>query len=335
MKTSEGAPVVKARGGKPNPLKPDIAGVQTVRGRVSADDLGCTLIHEHVFNLYRAEYRDQVTAHTLSELSRLRARGVSTIVDLTPYAQLGTYEEVIAQSPVRLISCAGFHLPHHIPARYRQADLEVLTGDLLRRVSCGVGRGHTLPGCLKIAGRHPEPDALEKRIFEAVGRVHVETGLPIVTHSPRGAVAHVRMLQSAGVEAPRILISHLDTYLSESSFAGTLADAIRLLDSGVNILLTEFGSSPCPKLGQKASLVVSLAAEAKSRGFIRQLFLSSDSWWSWRHGAARMRPDAPGRRRTHDYVLDMGLLLLQGAGFTQDDFYSIFTRNPARFLFVE
>ena len=65
--------------------------VETVRGTVSADDLGATLMHEHIFVL-NDEYRRSVPEtwdeqqkidDAVAELNALAAMGVSTLVDLT------------------------------------------------------------------------------------------------------------------------------------------------------------------------------------------------------------------------------------------------------------
>ena len=70
-----------------------MATVETVRGPVQADDLGPTLMHEHVFSLsteHVQNYGDGLwwdeevrVADAVSKLRTLRHRGIKTIVDPT------------------------------------------------------------------------------------------------------------------------------------------------------------------------------------------------------------------------------------------------------------
>ena len=73
--------------------------VETVRGAVSLDALGPTLMHEHVFILdpgalasfgthFGPSYWDEdaCVSRAIAELQRLRGAGIETIVDPTAYA---------------------------------------------------------------------------------------------------------------------------------------------------------------------------------------------------------------------------------------------------------
>lgn len=309
--------------------------VSTTRGLVRVGALGLTLIHEHVFNLYHSSQRESVVAFTLAEHRRLREAGVSTIVDLTPYARLGAYQEVIERSPLVLVCCAGFHSYRHLPANVRVAEVPELRSRLLRQVKAGIGLGHYHPGCLKVAGSHVEPIALEKRLFEAVALVQRETDLPVVTHSPVAQLEHLRLLESHGVDPRRVLVSHVDIGLTKGNFKEREQVVLRLLGSGANVLFTQFGSTCPTKPGQPGDLTLSLANGARERGHIGQVFVSSDSSWSWRRGGPRFRTDAPGRSRRHDYALSQGMRVLRNVGFTEDDIGRIFLSNPGGLLGIE
>ena len=271
----------------------ETAHVQTTRGPIAATDIGYTLVHEHVFNKYRPEHKAKVLAHTLSALSTLSTRGINTIVDLTPYTNITAYHDVITQCELNLVACAGFYLPRSIPSSLRSADVNGLTAHLLRKVRNGIGNHKVLPGCLKVAGQHISADALENRLLQAIARVHTETGLPIVTHSPKGALSHSEILTKNGVDPTKILISHLDTHLAADNFDLTLHAMFSLMERGINVLFTEFGSQVPPRPGKKPDLVARLVAAAKARHLLSRVFISSDSNWRYRSGAIRLRHDGP------------------------------------------
>ena len=100
-----------------------MATVETVRGPVQADDLGPTLMHEHVFALsteHVQNYGDGLwwdeevrVADAVSKLRALGDKGIKTIVDPTVWG-LGRYipriQRIAEQVDLNIVVAAGLYV---------------------------------------------------------------------------------------------------------------------------------------------------------------------------------------------------------------------------------
>lgn len=303
-----------------------------MHGRVAPEHLGKTLIHEHVFNRYPWHQREGVAAELLVHLGQLHSCGVDSIVDLTTYTRLSDFAEVIEGSPVNIVCCAGFYLPQYIRPSLRHADTAELI-EFLRRSVLGTNRKSAIrPGVLKVAGNHEELSPLEQRIFAAVAEVHRESGLPIVTHSRLGARAHLRFLAHHGVDPSKVLLSHLDSGLSNPAcLPKKKSEILSLLSKGANILFTQYGSQATVSRRNPIPLLMHELAEM---GYLGQLFASSDSNWKWRRGSLHFKRMGASAERDYSYVLTNGVPQLKRAGFSSQDMDRLFAVNPRRFLSI-
>jgi phosphotriesterase-related protein len=101
--------------------------VQTVRGPVEVDDLGVTLMHEHVFvlspdvfNNFGDQYWDEEerVADAVAKLTALKGSGVDTIVDPTVIG-LGRYiprvARINAEVDINIVAATGLYTYDEIP----------------------------------------------------------------------------------------------------------------------------------------------------------------------------------------------------------------------------
>ena len=68
-------------------MEEEVKKVNTVKGSIDVEELGLTLIHEHIFNNYPYYKEQENTDFALKQLNLLKKFNVKTIVDLTPYAK--------------------------------------------------------------------------------------------------------------------------------------------------------------------------------------------------------------------------------------------------------
>src|SRR5260370_5419896 len=98
-----------------------MAQIQTVRGPIDSEQLGTTLMHEHVFVLdkeisqnYPENWgvEEKRVADAVARLNELKSRGVDTIVDLTVIG-LGRYipriQRIAEQTRIQIIVAAAIH----------------------------------------------------------------------------------------------------------------------------------------------------------------------------------------------------------------------------------
>ena len=204
--------------------------IPTFTGEVTAEQLGVTLIHEHVFvgspeldvNLPHPEWDEQqAIERAIAGFERLHALGVRTVVDLTVLGlgrDVERVRRVAERSPVQLIAATGYYtsdvLPHyfrtHGPGRLVGGPdplVELFVGDIERGIA-GTG---IRAGMLKVVSDAEGITPDVERVFQAAAVAHQQTGVPITTHShapSRGGLEQQDLLARLGVPLDRVVIGH-------------------------------------------------------------------------------------------------------------------------------
>ncbi|PWB96501.1 phosphotriesterase family protein [Salinibacterium hongtaonis] len=204
--------------------------VPTFTGEVTAEQLGTTLIHEHVFvmspeldvNMPHPEWDEEhAIERAIAGFERLYALGVRTVVDLTVLGHGRDVERVrrVAERvPVQLVAATGFYtsdvLPHHFqlngPGRLVDGPdplIDLFIGDIERGIA-----GTTIrAGMLKVASEAHGITPDVNRVFEAAAIAHIQTGAPVTTHShaaSHGGLEQQDLLERLGVGLDRVVIGH-------------------------------------------------------------------------------------------------------------------------------
>src|SRR5512144_1027478 len=97
-----------------------MARIAGVLGPLDTADLGFTLMHEHVLVANWAMRqafadwidRDAVVAHAVEEARAARARGVRTLIDLTPInlgRDIHAIREVAERAEIQIVAATGFY----------------------------------------------------------------------------------------------------------------------------------------------------------------------------------------------------------------------------------
>ena len=204
------------------------AQVQTVTGRVPADELGFTLPHEHTaITLWgirnRWDYWELTADEPIvaTELEAFRALGGSCLVDLT-LPGVGRdprwLRRLAERTGLRIVMGAGWYREAYYPpeALIDRRSVESLADELVREFHEGVGETGIRPGILgEIGTDKPWVSAQEERVFRAVARASRATGMAVTTHAVMSDVglAQLRTLEGAGVDPGRVVIGHADRVL--------------------------------------------------------------------------------------------------------------------------
>lgn len=204
--------------------------VPTFGGDLDGDELGVTLIHEHVFvgnpeldlNLPHPEWDEEVyIERAVAGLDRLYELGVRTVVDLTVLGlgrDASRVQRVAERVQVNLIASTGYYtadvLPHyfrtHGPGRLVGGPdplVEMFIGD----IEHGIAGTGVRAGMLKVVSDEPGITPDVERVFEAAAIAHQQTGVPITTHShpqSRGGLTQQALLRRLGVPLDRVVIGH-------------------------------------------------------------------------------------------------------------------------------
>ena len=193
--------------------------INGVLGQIDPDDLGFTLMHEHVMvcasgllesypDLLGQDREDRAIA----TLKKAREEGINTIVDATTF-DLGRNAELlrtVAQgSGVNIINVTGWWLD--VPRFLLGVGPNQMAREFVRDIEEGFRGTDIKAGVLKCAADFEGVTRRLEVMARAVARAHNETGVPIMVHSyPAGQVARrqIEIFREEGVDLTRVKIDH-------------------------------------------------------------------------------------------------------------------------------
>ncbi len=207
-----------------------MAKVQTVLGDKTTDDMGFTLVHEHLtvgfpgyeWDNWRFDRKKEV-AGAVEKLKEIKSLGVTTFVDPCPM-ELGRDPEFAAEcadkSGLNIIMATGlYNEALGIPPHFRTLPAEDIAEVYVREITEGMDKTGIKAGLIKTAtggipgltetatsiGKH------EKNCLRAAARAQKATGVPILCHNdelgPFGRET-LDIFEDEGVDFNRVLIGH-------------------------------------------------------------------------------------------------------------------------------
>lgn len=208
---------------------------RTVLGDLPIDKMGLCYSHEHIIieesfptasnPLFLLNDVEKVS----KELKEVYALGGRTMVDTMP-ANCGRnvvkLAEVAKNSGIQIIVPTGIHLEMYYPSshwRYTYSEEEI-TQLFIDDVNIGidandyngpiVSRTKHKAGMIKLATGDESITKHQEKIFRAVVNTHLETGVPILTHTNFGkhAIVQAEKFEQLGADLSHIVISHVDRY---------------------------------------------------------------------------------------------------------------------------
>jgi phosphotriesterase-related protein len=314
--------------------------VETVQGAVDADELGLTLVHEHV------RFRDEAVAAqwpsrydeqleydaALVAVNAARDRGVRTIVD--PTAMFGGRDvrfmkRVAEETGVRIVACTGIYSYDYLPHYFENRDVDVMADHFVEDIERGIQDTDIKAAFLKCAADAAGVTEHVEKIHRAVARASVQTGAPIMAHSmPAVATGprQVEIFKEEGVDMSRVQIAHCGDTDDVAYIEG-------LIDSGVYVGLDRYGLEMYLPIDKRNAT----AAELLRRGHAERLMISQDFCASidWFPPEAAEVFEGAGaiRNWSMTLVFDEVVPALRELGAIDDDtFQTIFTENPRRWL---
>lgn len=314
--------------------------VPTVLGPVPVDELGVTLMHEHLLIGWPGwEYDVAAPRASLTELAKictermleLQSYGVRTLVDPCPM-DLGRDVELMARvsqdSGVHIICATGLYkedqgAPPYFKFRARFADAtQEIRDAFVRELTEGVGTTGIKPGVIKAATGAHQITPYEEMVLRAAAQAACATGTPLTTHTEDGTMGREQLdlFAAEGVELKHVIIGH-------SCGSADLRYHVDMLDRGCFLGFDRFGLEIVhPDRLRLAALIGLLGI-----GFAKQIVLSHDSVWCWR-GRPLPLPKTVLPHWRPTYLFTDILPRLREAGVSQDKIDTMLVANPRRFF---
>ncbi|OKI10085.1 phosphotriesterase [Streptomyces sp. CB02923] len=311
-----------------------MSNIPTAAGVVESEQLGKTLVHEHVFVMgeeYRLNYdrewnEEEKVAQAVSDLNGLKALGIDSIMDPTVLG-LGRYipriQAVAQQTDLNIVVATGLYTWNDMPQQFGYRGPgeiidrpEPLTELFVRDITEGIAGTGVRAAFLKCAIDEPGLTHGVERTMRAVARAGVETGVPVTVHThaaSRSGLVAQRLLLEEGVEAGKIIIGH-------SGDSTDLAYLIELADNGSLLGMDRFGVDVFLPFEQRVATVVELVR----RGYVESLVLSHDASC---HIDFFDDPKVMGEKWNYRHISEDVLPALRAAGVSEDEIHTMLVTN--------
>src|SRR3954451_20666248 len=320
--------------------------IPIVGGEIAASELGRTLMHEHIF-IRTPELQeawpgfmgwddDAAIAAAREKLTKIKASGVDTIVDMTAPGlgrQVGRVAKAVEGTGLNVIVVTGYYtytdLP--FPMRYNGAgklfnndpDDSFLVDLFVRDIEEGIEGTDIRAGVVKCCTDEPGVTPDIERLIRAAAKTHLRTDVPIMTHThakTRRGLDQQRILREEGVDLSRVLIGH-------SNETNDLGYLIEMMEAGSYLGFDRCGLKiDHPLEDQQATLV-----ELCKRGYAGQIVLSQDRNCAWDWTTQDVLEMALPEWH-HGFVQESLIPALLEDGVTEDQVDQMMIKNPIDFF---
>jgi phosphotriesterase-related protein len=298
--------------------------IRTVLGDIQPNEMGISLIHEHVLvdfigadsTGYHRWDREEVIARVMPFLEEAKARGVKTIVECTP-AYLGRdpllLKELSEKSGIQFLTNTGYYGAvggKYLPEMVEKASAEELAATWISEAKDGIEGTGIKPGFIKVSVNEGSTlNDLDEKLVRAAALTHQATGLLIVSHTGPWATAkaQIDVLQSMEVDLGHFVWVHAQNEKDFSAY--DMAHELGVWISLDGIVWDVPGHLERLKY-------------CKAKGLLDRVLVSHDAGW-YSPGEANGR-DFKGYTSLFDDLIPQ----LKTAGFTADDIDLLLVKNP-------
>ncbi|HEV7347147.1 phosphotriesterase [Telluribacter sp.] len=301
------------------------ATIWSVNGQVPAQDLGTTLIHEHILvDFIGADQisperwkREEVTKKVLPYLMEAKARGVKSILDCTP-AFLGRdvqlLKDLSQRSGLHILTNTGYYGAvdnKYLPPWAFTETAEQLAKRWIAEFKNGIEGTLVRPGFIKIGVNAGTLSALHRKLITAAALAHLQTGLTICSHTGPAlpAFEEIEVLKKLGVHPSAFVWVHAQNEKDKTTY-------LQAARAGTWVSLDGIGWGNFNNYADWIALM-------KDNNQLHRVLISHDAGW--------YRPGEPNGGDFVGYtnIFTELLPLLKNKGFSSDDFQLLLVRNPA------
>jgi len=326
-----------------------MAQVSTVTGMIEADQLGTTLIHEHLCNRDEAVHNqwpragavkedlpyevapEEVFEIAVREAEAAVALGIKTIGEPTAMF-LGRDVEfmrgVSEETGLQVIPCTGIYTYDFLPQFFVNRDSDQIADLFVQDIEEGIQGTEIKAAFIKCAADELGVNENIEKVHRAAARASVRTGVPIMAHSRPASNTGPRQIEiflEEGVDPSKVQIAHTGDTDDLDYIEG-------LLEKGVWIGLDRYGLEiflPYEKRQQTAKALL-------ERGYADRIFLSADSVattdWFPANVIEQLLAAGAAKDWTIRLVPEKVLPELREWGMTEEQERTMMIENPVRWL---
>ena len=284
---------------------------------------GYTLMHEHIFiDLSGIKKLDDCRLdcknETIEEFKKLYENGVRNITEVTNIGMgrdVNYIKEVSEKSGINVICATGFYkepfYPEFVYEKNEKELSEIMKNDILK----GIDGTDIKAGIIGEIGSSKDIiTETELKVFKSAIIAHLETGVPITTHTSLGTMGHeqVRLFKEYKVNTDKIVIGHVD-------LSGNVEYILEMLYNGVYVEFDTIGKNNY----LADDIRIEMLKEIEKRELIDRVFLSMDitrkSNMEYKGGIG------------YNYIFNVFIPKLKEAGIKENSIEKMLKINPQNF----
>jgi len=265
--------------------------VNTVTGPIRVEELGVTLMHEHILigypgweadTLRPGPGRAEIIDTAVDKIRSMQSIGIQSMLDPCPNdlgRDVGLAAEVADKTGFNIICATGLYkeneggFAHWHFVRSIGRGVEAMAELFIHELTKGIGDTGIKAGIIKVATGEGQITDYEYDVLSAAAMAAVETGAPITTHTDQGTMGEEQQvfLMEKGVPSHRIIIGH-------SCGSSDHDYHMRLLQKGSYLGFDRFGLDILAPDEQRIDALVALLQKQQER----RIVVSHDSVWCTR-----------------------------------------------------
>jgi phosphotriesterase family protein len=284
---------------------------------------GYTLMHEHIFiDLSGIKKLDDCRLdcknETIEEFKKLYENGVRNITEVTNIGMgrdVNYIKEVSEKSGINVICATGFYkepfYPEFVYEKNEKELSEIMKNDILK----GIDGTDIKAGIIGEIGSSKDIiTETELKVFKSAIIAHLETGVPITTHTSLGTMGHeqVKLFKEYKVNTDKIVIGHVD-------LSGNIEYILEMLYNGVYVEFDTIGKNNY----LADDIRIEMLKEIEKRELIDRVFLSMDitrkSNMEYKDGIG------------YNYMFNVFIPKLKEAGIKENSIEKMLKINPQNF----
>ena len=284
---------------------------------------GYTLMHEHIFiDLSGIKKLDDCRLdcknETIEEFKKLYENGVRNITEVTNIGMgrdVNYIKEVSEKSGINVICATGFYkepfYPEFVYEKNEKELSEIMKNDILK----GIDGTDIKAGIIGEIGSSKDIiTETELKVFKSAIIAHLETGVPITTHTSLGTMGHeqVKLFKEYKVNTDKIVIGHVD-------LSGNVEYILEMLYNGVYVEFDTIGKNNY----LADDIRIEMLKEIEKRELIDRVFLSMDitrkSNMEYKGGIG------------YNYIFNFFIPKLKEAGIKENSIEKMLKINPQNF----
>lgn len=307
--------------------------ILTVTGEIRPDQLGLTLVHEHVLvDFIGADLSepprynsDDAFKVILPHILEVKNIGVQTFVECTP-KYLGRdpllLKRLSEETGMNFITNTGFYGAvgnKYIPEAVMNMPAETIAAFWIAEFQQGIDGTGIRPGFIKIGVESGELSSFHQNLVKAAALAHKATGLIIKSHTGKAipAFQQIEILKKEGIKPDAFIWTHAHNEKD-------LTKHVEAAKMGAWISIDGFWGGR-----EKAHEIASMVVNLKKHNCLHRILLSQDAGW--------YDPDKPDGEnyQSHTPLFKELIPALNEAGITDADVNHILVKNPAKAFIVK